>query len=167
MTKIPIGRSKQILGATLLAALPLGAALGTAPAASAAAPSVHHAQTWQAHATTEIRANWSAFFAPSTPAERKIALLEDGTKFAAIIRGQSSSALGKTVSAKVTSIQITSHTLAHVRYTISLAGKPVLTGATGTAVYQAKSWKVGDVSFCQLLDLEQVKTPACPVPKKS
>lgn len=167
MTTIHSTKSRQVLGAALLLALPVGVAVTGSPAASAAAPAVGHAQTWQARATAQIKANWRAFFAASTPATRKVALLEDGAKFAAIIRGQSSSALAKTVSATVTSVHLVSHTLADVRYTISLAGKPVLTGTTGTSVYQAKSWKVGDVSFCRLLGLEQVKTPACPAPAKS
>ena len=166
MTTIPRTGPRRLLAAALLAALPAGAAVGRAAPAGASQTATKHAPTWQAVATAQIKANWRAFFAASTPAARKIALLEDGSKFAAIIRGQSSSTLGRTTSAAVSSVHVVSHTLADVRYTISLAGAPVLAGATGTAVYQAKSWKVGDVSFCKLLGLEQVKTPACPVPKR-
>jgi hypothetical protein len=57
-------------------------------------------------------------------------------------------------SAKVTAVHLTSPTQATVTYDIFLGGKPALSNQTGTAVYQDGIWKVGDVSFCQLLKLE-------------
>ncbi|MHB1974069.1 MAG: hypothetical protein ACYCR4_07235 [Acidimicrobiales bacterium] len=177
MTTICRTARRRMLAAALVAALPSGAVIGTGAVIGAgavigtasvagAAPRVHHGPTsWAAKSTAQIKASWRTFFAGSTPAARKIALLEDGRKFSAIIRGQSSSALGRSTSAVVKSVRLVNHTTAVVRYTISLAGKPVLAGATGTAVYQASTWKVGDVSFCKLLALEQVKAPACPVAK--
>ncbi len=46
-------------------------------------------------------------------------------------------------------------------YDIYLGGKPALSNQTGTAVSQDGTWKVGDVSFCQLLALENGdKAPA-------
>jgi hypothetical protein len=41
-----------------------------------------------------------------------------------------------------------------VSYNVDLNGTPALSNQTGTAVYQDSVWKVGDVSFCALLTLE-------------
>jgi hypothetical protein len=51
-----------------------------------------------------------------------------------------------------------------VSYNITLNGTAALSNQTGTAVYEGGIWKVGDVSFCQLLKLENNGTaPAgCP-----
>ena len=49
---------------------------------------------------------------------------------------------------------VNSATKATVTYDITLSGATALANQTGTAVYQDGMWKVGDVSFCQLLKLE-------------
>ena len=41
-----------------------------------------------------------------------------------------------------------------VTYNVLLSGTTALFNQTGTAVYQTGTWKVGDVSFCGLLALE-------------
>jgi hypothetical protein len=41
-----------------------------------------------------------------------------------------------------------------VSYNIDIGGISALANQTGTAVFQDGGWKVGDVSFCQLLTLE-------------
>jgi hypothetical protein len=112
-------------------------------------------------AAAKVKADWTAFFAGSTPAKRKIALLENGQKFAAIIDGQASSPLSKSVTAKVASVKVISPTKATVHYSLDLGGKPALTNQTGVAVLQGGTWKVGTHSFCGLLALEQTKAPAC------
>jgi len=114
-----------------------------------------------------IRANWVAFFSGSTAAARKVALLENGKSFARIIDAQASSALAKSVDAKVPKVTITSSTQATVRYSLDLGGKPALTNQEGQAVLQNETWKVGVMSFCALLTLEQVPAPACPTPSTS
>ena len=40
----------------------------------------------------------------------------------------------------------------------TLGGTTALPNQTGTAVYQDGMWKVGDVSFCQLLKIENAGT---------
>ena len=116
-----------------------------------------------AGATTKdkIKTDWIAFFAGSTSAKRKIALLQNGQSFAAIIEGQASSPMARSVTATVAAVTLTSPTKAKVRYSLDLGGKPALTNQVGVAVLQDKTWKVGDQSFCALLALEQVKSPAC------
>ena len=124
---------------------------------SAASASVASA----ASAAARIKANWEAFFSGTTPAAKKIALLQNGQKYAALIQAQAASSLAKSASAKVTAVHVISATQATVTYDIYLGGKPALSDQSGTAVYQDGTWKVGDASFCQLLALENGgKAPA-------
>ncbi|HVC26274.1 MAG TPA: hypothetical protein VND23_10995 [Acidimicrobiales bacterium] len=129
--------------------------------ATAGAASTTYA-TSAAVARARITTSWKAFFAGSTSAARKIALLQDGSRFAADIRGQASSALARSVAAKVSRVTLTSSSSASVRYSLTLGGQPALTNQTGRAVLEHGKWKVGDSSFCALLALEQVKAAACP-----
>ncbi|MGH9104260.1 MAG: hypothetical protein ACRDZX_00165 [Acidimicrobiales bacterium] len=113
-------------------------------------------------APAKVKKNWEAFFAGSTPANRKIQLLQNGKEFARVIKGQSSSALAKSVTAKVSRVTVSSSDKsALVRYSIYMGGKTALPKQKGTAVLQSGTWKVGDRSFCGLLALEQAKVPAC------
>ena len=51
-------------------------------------------------------------------------------------------------------MSVKSATSATVSYAITLSGAVALPGQSGTAVYSDGVWKVGDVSFCNLLKLE-------------
>jgi hypothetical protein len=126
----------------------------SAPASSSSAPAGNSA------AVAAITANWEAFFDGKTSAAKKIALLQNGSKFATVIDAQAGSGLASTAGAKVTAVVVKSATSATVSYGITLNGQTALANQTGTAVYQGGTWKVGDVSFCSLLTLENDKAPA-------
>ena len=129
--------------------------------ASAAPSTVSASPASTASAAAQIKANWEAFFSGATPAAKKIALLQNGQKYAAIIQAQAASSLAKSASAKVITVHMTSSAQATVTYDIYIGGKPALSNQTGTAVYQDGTWKVGDASFCQLLAFENGgKAPA-------
>jgi hypothetical protein len=129
--------------------------------ASAAASTASASAASTASAVAQIKADWEAFFSGTTPAAKKIALLQNGQKYAALIQAQAASGLAESASAKVTAVHLISPAQATVTYDILLAGKPALSNQTGTAVYQGGVWKVGDASFCQLLALENNgKAPA-------
>ena len=102
----------------------------------------------------QIITNWEAFFNGKTDAAKKIALLQNGDKFSAIIKAQAGSGIAASAGAKVTAVKIVTATSASVSYNITLSGVTALANQTGTAVYEDGVWKVGDVSFCQLLKLE-------------
>jgi hypothetical protein len=85
--------------------------------------------------------------------------MQNGQTFASIIQAQSSSSLAKSASAKVLKVAVTSPEQATVTYNVLLSGTTTLSDQTGTAVYQAGTWKVGDVSFGGLLALECGKAP--------
>jgi hypothetical protein len=105
-------------------------------------------------AVAAITANWEAFFNGKTSATKKIALLQNGDKFATVINAQAGSSIASSAGAKVTAVTVNSPSSATVKYDITLNGTTALANQTGTAVYQNGTWKVGDVSFCQLLTLE-------------
>jgi hypothetical protein len=98
-----------------------------------------------------IKTNWEAFFSSSTPDSKRVQLLQDGQTFASAVKSFSSSPLASAVSAKVTSVTVTSPTQASVTYDLTAAGQSVASGTTGVAVLEGGVWKVGDASFCGLL----------------
>jgi hypothetical protein len=131
----------------------------SAPATSAPATSASAAASGSAAAT--ITANWEKFFNAKTPVAQRVALLQNGSTFASVIRAQAGSGLAATASAKVTKVTLTSSKQAKVTYSILIGGSPALANQSGVAVYQGGTWKVGLASFCGLLTLENSgKTPS-------
>jgi len=122
----------------------------SAPASSAPA-STTPAVTNTAAAVAEITANWEKFFSSSTPLAEKVRLLQNGDTFSAAISGLTSLVSG--LGAKVTSVTVTSATAAAVGYNLTSNGSSLLSGQTGTAVYEDGIWKVGDSTLCSLLAL--------------
>jgi len=98
--------------------------------------------------------NWTTFFDPKTPVDKRIALLENGQTFAPVIKSQAGSALASQASASVSKVAVTTPDQATVGYSILVGGQPVLPNQSGTAVYQDGMWKVGASSFCGLLTVE-------------
>lgn len=159
-----------LLGLTLAAAItscgsssPSPAASGSsaAPATSSAAPSSAAPSsavpepTSGSAARAAIKANWEAFFSGKTSAATKIALVQNGEQFASVINNQEGSPESRSATSTVTSVTITSPTQATVKYDVGIAGAS-LNGQTGTAVYESGVWKVADISFCQLLTLQNL-----------
>jgi hypothetical protein len=108
-----------------------------------------------------ITANWEKFFNAKTPVATRVALLQNGSMFASVIRAQAGSGLAATASAKVSKVIVTSSKQATVKYSILIGGSPALANQSGVAVHQNGTWKVGLASFCGLLTLENSgKTPS-------
>jgi hypothetical protein len=104
--------------------------------------------------TSQIKANWVAFFNPKTPVAKRVSLLQNGSTFASIIKAQASSALASSATSSVTAVTVESPTQAKVTYSILVGGTAALKNQPGVAVKQGGVWKVGDQSFCALLTLE-------------
>ena len=105
-------------------------------------------------AASQIAANWTTFFNAKTPVAKRVALLQDGQKFATIIHSQAGGGLAASATAKVTKVTVTSPSQAKVTYSILIGGQPALANQTGVAVKEGGTWKVGLASFCGLLTLE-------------
>ena len=121
----------------------------SAPAASSSAP----ASSSSSAAVAQITANWEKFFNASTTASQKAALLQNGSKFTSAISAFAQIPLASGIGAKVTKVVVTSSTTATVTYNITAGGSNLLSGKTGTSVYQDGIWKVGDASLCALFTL--------------
>jgi hypothetical protein len=129
-------------------------AASSSSAASSSVPSSSApASSSTASAAAEITANWEKFFSSSTSPSEKAALLENGSKFTTAIAAFSKLPLASGIGAKVTAVTVKSPTSATVTYNITGGGSTLLSGQTGTAVYQDGVWKVGDASLCGLFKL--------------
>jgi hypothetical protein len=102
----------------------------------------------------QIAASWEAFFAGTTPADRKIGLLQNGEQFAKVIKAQAESPISQSTTAKVSAVTLDSDTEATVIYSILLGGQVALADQTGQAVLEDGVWKVGAQSFQALLALQ-------------
>ena len=153
LTVAACSSSSSTSASTSASSAPASSSPASSPAASSAAPSSPGTGSSSA-AVAQITANWEAFFNGKTPTAKKISLLQNGRKFASVINAQAGSSIATGAGAKVTAVVVNSATSATVSYDITLNGTTALSNQTGTAVYQDGSWKVGDVSFCELLKLE-------------
>jgi len=125
------------------------------PASQSSTPAASGEPATGSGAVAAIKKNWATFFNAKTPASRRISLLQDGAKLAGTIKTQSkNNPLAAGVSAKVSHVTLTGTNQASVTYSIFISGQPALPNASGIAVYQNGVWKVGLVSFCSLLKLE-------------
>lgn len=109
-----------------------------------------------------VSADWTKFFAGTTPPAEKIRLLENGQAFAAVIDAQAKLAIARSTTVKVLDITVETTAKASVRYTIEIGDAPALSNQTGISLYETGLWKVSDASFCALLALQGTKLKACP-----
>lgn len=151
------------LGLVLVAAI-TACSSGSSSSSSTSSGSSSSAATSNSSAASTITANWEKFFNSSTAESDRLALLQNGSTFADAVKSFAASPLASAVSAKVDSVKVTSATQADVTYDLTAAGQTVEKAASGTAVYQDGTWKVGDASFCGLLkagaSLMNLKVPA-------
>lgn len=171
------GRTVTMLGlmltATALSACSASSSSSSSPAASTARPSLPAgsggASKSGASATSavaEITADWNAFFSGSTSTSRRAQLLQNGGQFSSALAAIASSPLNSAVTPKVDSVKLISSTQARVKYDLSALGTQVATGASGTAVFQGGTWKVGDDVFCSLVTQANSDGISLPVPRE-
>ena len=156
--RFPLVARRIILAPALVLALALAVAAcgsssssSSSSASSAPASSAPASSSSNSAAVAEITTNWEKFFNASTPTSERVALLQNGAAFAVAISGLSHLVSG--LGATVTSVTVTSPTSATVKYNLTASGSTLLSGQTGTAVYENGTWKVGDASLCGLLKL--------------
>jgi purine-cytosine permease-like protein len=143
-----------LLGLALAAAVVACGSSGsssTSSNSSSPATSATSSAAATGNAAAQITANWEKFFSSSTPTSQRVALLQNGTAFAAAIGSLSHLVNG--LGATVTNVTVNSPTSATVTYNLTAGGSSLLSHQTGTAVYENGVWKVGDASLCGLLKL--------------
>jgi hypothetical protein len=107
-----------------------------------------------------VATNWVTFFDATQPTATRLALLENGSKFAAVLAGQATSAQGKETSAQVTAVTVNG-SAASVTWSLLLSNTPILKGQKGQAVLTNGTWQVADSSFCGLLAMQPPVPAAC------
>jgi purine-cytosine permease-like protein len=143
-----------LLGLALAAAVvACGSSASSSTSSSSSSPATSATSSAPAagNAAAQITANWEKFFSSSTPTSQRVALLQNGTAFAAAIGSLSHLVNG--LGATVTAVTVNSPTSATVTYNLTAGGSSLLSHQTGTAVYENGVWKVGDASLCGLLKL--------------
>lgn len=134
-----------------------GSASSTPGTSSGAAP--------DAKTTAAIKNAFEKFFAPDTPENVSLSLLQDGAEFKATIEQQAKSSLAQKSSAKVSKITMQSASVAKVVFSIYVNGSAALPNQPGYAVRIGGVWKVAGKTFCDLLTLEGSAPPACKTAK--
>jgi hypothetical protein len=109
----------------------------------------------------QVKSTWTTFFSGSTPASKKVQLLQNGQRFAPVIQALASSPLAKQTNATVTKVVLEGPDRASVTYDLSVAGEPVLKNQMGTAVRVGGAWRVSERDFCALLSLQGTAPPGC------
>jgi hypothetical protein len=152
---MPIVRRKWSAGALLgLLLLTLVVAVGACGGSASKSPSPTPS------AVAAIKADWQRFFSGASSAKVKIALLENGNRYAKTIAAQVANPLAKSLAAKVSSVKLTSASAATVSYSLLLGKQVLLADQTGRAVLQKGIWKVSAQSFQALLALEGQVSPS-------
>jgi len=120
-------------------------------------------------ASFQIRSAYEKFFSGKTSIPDRVAVLQNGPKFKAVVASFANNPLAKNVSVKVDrvgSVALQGGTgTAEVVYTVKLGGTALPT-QKGTAVMQNGQWKVGSASLCKLVALGGT-TPVVCLHKKS
>ena len=113
-----------------------------------------------AAAKAEIKGAYQKFFSGKTSIPDRVAVLQDGPKFKALVTSFANNPLAKNVSVVVSSVTLQGQDNAKVVYTVKLGGAG-LPKQTGTAVLQNGTWKVGDASLCKLVALQGSTPSVC------
>jgi hypothetical protein len=121
--------------------------------------------TPDAKTAAAIRTAYEKFFAPDTPEEVSLGLLQDGQAFKSTVEAQAKGSLAQKSSATVSKIELQSPTVAKVVFSILINGSAALPNQPGFAVKIDGTWKVSGKTFCDLLKLEGSPAPACNTPE--
>lgn len=144
--------------AVVVTVLSLGACSSSAAKHSSAPPTVSPA--------VAVKHAYETFFDYRTPTSTGITLLQDGPAFASAAQAAAATAGQQKITVQVTNVvSAGSANVRKVIYTLSLAGKPTLKGASGFAVLEDGTWKVAGTTFCGLLNLNGANPPVCKDPK--
>lgn len=106
-------------------------------------------------AVASVKANWTAFFDPTTPIAQRVSLLQDGAKFKHYLQVQAQPGAAHLTTEQVTAVTLIG-TQATVTYNILVSGasSSALENQSGQAIFSGGTWQVSDADFCTLLTLE-------------
>ncbi|MFJ8587200.1 hypothetical protein ACIRD2_21480 [Streptomyces sp. NPDC093595] len=165
-------RTAALAAAGVLLVVPAAAACGggngngqseSSPTATATSPQATDRPADAAAARQQIEKNWTAFFDPATPVDRKAELLENGDRLRPVLQAFAADPQAARTSVKVQDVTFTAADRADVTYDVLVGGSPALPGAKGTAVHHEGTWKVSVTTLCALVRLSPDATamPGC------
>ena len=113
-----------------------------------------------AAARAQIKSAYVKFFSGKTPVSDRVAVLQNGSRFKALVTSFANNPLAKNVNVTVSSVTLEGGDNAKVVYTVKLGGAGI-PKQTGTAVRENGTWKVGYASLCKLVALQGSTPSAC------
>ncbi|WP_267246075.1 hypothetical protein [Streptomyces sp. PR69] len=113
-------------------------------------------------ARAEVEENWTLFFAPDTPTDERVAVLEDGEDLRPVLTVLAADPNAGNTSADVTDVTFTSAAEATVTYDLKSGDTVLLPDSTGTAVLQDDTWKVSKKTLCGLAEQSTAGATALP-----
>jgi hypothetical protein len=138
----------------------LALVLGVIALALAACGSSNHQQRLS---QDKIKSAYETFFSAKSSIPERVAVLQDGPRFKALVTSFANNPLAQNVSATVGTVTLQGANKAKVTYTVKLGGTK-LPQQTGTAVRQNGTWKVGYLGLCKLVALGGVTPAVCKKP---
>lgn len=130
-----------------------GSAAGSAPASAAATPA--DPATKQA-----VKTAYEHFFSATSAPGVSEQALQHGEAFKATLDEQAKGQYSSGSGVQVGDVTVSGN-VAHVTFTITSKGKPLLSNIKGLAVQDGGTWKVAAVTFCGLLKLQGNPPSAC------
>jgi hypothetical protein len=119
-----------------------------------------HSQTSGPSAEEQIKSAYEQFFSGKTSLANRVALLQNGSRYKALVSSFASNPLAKNASATVSSVKLQGSDKADVVYVVKLGGT-ALPKQTGTAVRENGSWKIDATSLCKLVELSGTTPSVC------
>ena len=113
-----------------------------------------------AAAKAEIKSGYQKFFSGKTSISDRVAVLQNGPRFKALVTSFANNPLAENVNVTVSKVTLQGADKAKVVYTVKL-GSAGLPKQTGTAVLENGTWKVGYASLCKLVALQGSTPSAC------
>ena len=144
----------------MLAVRRLAFLLGAVLVLAACGGSTHSKSSSGPSDQAQIKSAYQKFFSSKTNVSEKVALLQNGPRFKALVTAFANNPLAKNVSATVSSVTLHGPSKAKVVYVVKVSGAG-LPEQTGTAVRVNGTWKVGDASLCKLISLQGSTPSAC------
>jgi hypothetical protein len=110
--------------------------------------------------TAAITKAYRDLFDSSATTPQSQAALQHGSAFHQVLVQQGKNTYSNTSGVKLGGITV-SGDLAHVTFTITSKGRPLLSNVRGFAVREGGRWLVAAATFCSLLSLQGDAPPAC------
>ena len=160
------GHRRYLLPALLIAVLAVAGASGCssgkkAPVSVTSSSAPAGANSGSAADVAAITNAYTLLFAPTTPLDTSVGLLQDGSEFRQTLDAEGKTTYAKEASVTVSKVSVTSANRATVTFSVLLNKSPILPNQSGYAIREGGHWKVAGATFCALLTAQGNPPAAC------